>query len=344
MWLERWRRRVAAVSLAAAICAAMAAGTPRLLLGLGGPTAAVAGGLVPTWTASAAFVRPGVPVAAAVAGRLLHLTGAGLVPSGADLALVARVPGRAATAALVGGWQRVAVAPAPGGSGGPLLCLARHCVLAVRSGPAAPLAAAVVTAPGTGYFSPGWDPLAALSPAEYSDLPPWVVRDPVLAAPAAGTVLAPGELLGILGQPWSGYWLCALPAAAAVPLRRSAAATVSWPGGPGPLPVQVVGTGPVVAGRTLAAFAVTALGPDPGPPARALVTIRLNRVSGEIIPARALVHGSDVVVVGHGGRLRLAAVRLRVLAGGRAVVGGLRAGQLILFRPRRDPRTASLLR
>lgn len=342
--LQRWCRRAAGASLAVAVCAAVAAGTPRLLLDLGAPTAAVAGGLVPTWTAAAAFVRPGVPVAAAAAGRLLALTGAGLVPAGAKLAVVAGAPGPAAAVALVGELQRAPATPASGAGGRPLLCLARRCGTSARTGPPATPAAAAVTAAGTGYFSPGWDPLAALSPGEYSDLPPWVVRDPVLPAPTAGTVLASGELLGVLGQAWSGYWLCALPASAALLLHGSAAATVSWPGGPGPLPVQVAGTGPVVAGRTLAAFAAAALGPDPGPPARAVVTVRLARVSGEIVPAAALVHGTDVVVVGHGERLRLAAVRLRAVVGGRAVVTGLRPGRVVLSRPGRDPRTAPLLR
>jgi len=342
-------RRLAAIPAALAVAAAVFAGTPRLLLALGGPTAAHPGTLTPSWTAPAAFVHPGSPVDLPSAGQLLGLLGPGLVPAGARLALFAPVPPVRIPTAFVGAVRR-----APQGTpreaarpfAAALVCLRRACAAPVPAAtPAAPRDAGV-PAGGTGWFSPGWDPLAALPPAAYSDLPPRAVLLPVGAAPRPGAPLSGGAPLGSLGDPWTGYWLCVLPASATVALGHAASASIDWPGARAPMPVSPAGTGPAVSGRVVGIFAAGALGPDPGPPPRATAEVRLPPVSGQIIPAGALVRagttaGAAVVAVSAGGRLRLLHVRPLAVVGGRAVVAGLPAGTRVLAHPGRVPVAAA---
>ena len=329
--LARW----AWVPLALALVAAVAAGTPRLALTLAGPTPARAGTLTPVWTVPAAFVHPGSAVVLPEAGRLLALQGPGLVAAGVPL--VAYAPQPSAPPLPARALRRAAPPARRGGTRGPLLCLRRGCS-AGGGGPAPPVpTAAAIHAVAAGWFVPGWDPLAALLPAAYTDLPPWaVLSEPARAAPA-GALLPSGLPIGDLGDPWQGYWLCVLPTSARLALGQAAAAEITWPGG-GSMAVRPVGTGPDVAGYVVGIFAADAPGGDPGPPARTTARLRLAPVSGAIVPATAL--WSD----GAPGRARLVElsahepprvlpVTVLAVVGSRAAVTGVPAGSRVLARP-----------
>ncbi len=344
---RRLRRTAAAACAALALVAAMVVGTPRLLLALGAPTMVRTGVLTPSWTVPAAFIRPGIPVAMPSGGRLLGLLGPGLVAAGARLALFTpAVPVRPETAYVGTVHRGPGRLPAPGAaSAAPaaLVCLRQACAAPESPAPVPADPVSNVPAQGAGWFSPGWDPLAALPPVAYSDLPPWAVLLPVAPAPLPGTQVAGGVTLGTLGASWSGYWLCVLPAAARLALRHAADATIRWAGGRGSMAVHPAGTGPTVAGRIVGIFAAGALGPDPGPPVRATVKVTLPPVSGQIIPSGALLHAgaeggrTAVVVVAGAGRWHLQRVRLEALVGRRAVVAGLEPGMLVLADPGGDP-------
>lgn len=301
---------------------------PRPFAALGAPVAVRSGSLTPTWLAPAAFVHPGRAVSLPQAGRLLALAAAGMVPAGASLASFAPLAASGVAA----------LPPTPAGALG---CLSRACAGARRAALPRPRSAAVA-AGGSGWFSPGWDPLAALPPAAYSDLPPAAVLLPPGPVPARGMALPRGAPLGDLGEPFRGYWLCVLPAAAGAAVRAADSASLAWPGGAAPMAVQPVGMGPAVAGRLVGIFVAGALGPDPGPPRRTEVRLTLPPVAGEIVPRAALLRGgATVLAVGAGGRARPVPVRELAAAGTLAVVAGLAPGTRVLSRPWRDPLAAA---
>ncbi len=333
-------RRIALGALMAAGGVALLGGLPVVATALGGTAAVQAGAFTPSWTGPAAFVHPGVALSMPAAGRVEAAYGEGLVAAGTAVVAYAPAAGEVGPVGLPA-WARWDAAsaganPLPSGWGWarrPVpalgLCLRRACAVQVS----APAGASQrhVTAPVAGWYFPGWDPLAALSVQALSDLPP----DAVTGAPVtlrAGMLLQPGAPAGVLGSSWSALWLLDLPqaAAGALPLGRSAA--VLWPGGPA-MAAQVAASGPEVAGRVLVALSVDAPGAAV-PPARGTATVALSPVTGEWIPASALLApGNAVAVRLPDGRPARLPVRVLARGGTRVAVADLPSGAAVLTRP-----------
>jgi hypothetical protein len=336
-------RRAAAGALLAVSAAALWWAAPGLALALAGPAAPEGGSLTPRWSGPAAFVHLGTGLPVPVAARVTGVAPEGVVGVGQVLVRYERLPVPVRPSGLPA-WVRW------DGTPGPLqappagwawthrrvaalgLCLRRACA-AASAAPAAeagPAAAPVLAAPAAGWFFPGWDPLAVLSPAALSDLSPGALDSrPVPLAP--GTLLAAGAVAGVLGDPWSGVWLVALPAAAR-PALASPGLRVAWDGG-APEPVRLVAEGPEVAGRFVAALASERPGPAPGPPPRLVAQVLLPPVEGQLVPASALGSGAAVVGLSPAGRLARYPVRVLGRDGPRAAVAGLPAGVRVLARP-----------
>lgn len=134
-----------------------------------------------------------------------------------------------------------------------------------------------VRATGPGWFTPGWDPLAALPPAAYADLTPDALGASAAPAPSVGSSVAAGTPLGVLGAPWDGVWFAAVPEVTADALlarQPSASLSVAWRGHD-PVPASVVAAGPPARGWRVLVVASDALGAPPDPPARGSVVLRL---------------------------------------------------------------------
>lgn len=326
------RRRLGWATLTV-VGAALVAGSPQLALWGGGPVVARDGVVRSRWLAPAAFVRPGRAELAPVDGRLLGVAPAGLVPGGAALARIAPAPHPPRVLPpFWAGWAGGAATPSslpppPGGAG--ILCAWRRC-----SSPPLPVVPPTrVTAAATGWFTPAWDPLAALSLAADSDLPPGALAVGP-SPPPVGRVVAAGTVVGMLGSPREGRWLVALPAVARTALGQASGVRIGWGGHRGRAARFLTG-GPALGGRFLATFAAA----DPGvpePPARTEVRVVLPAAVGTLVPASAvrLVHGRAVLWrVGPGRLLRRQPVRVLGTAGGWSAVDGLAAGDRVLAHP-----------
>ncbi len=330
--MRRWARRVLAL---AALGGALAFSLPWAVRWLGRPERVRPRTVTPVWRVAAAFVRPGRVIRVPVPARLGELAPAGLVPMHGVLARYRPLPGRAtpdwAVAPL---WHlRTGVGAVPAAAVGwrqslrSGFCLRRGC--AVHAPVAPTLVSPVLRAGRSGWFTPGWDPLAVVPAAAYSDLPPQALRGAVRVASAPGQVVQAGAPVGVLGRSWSGVWLCDLPAAARGAVAEAGGARITW--SKGAARVRLLAEGPTIAGRFLASFATRSGGPDPGPPQRTRVWVRLPAVRGLAVDAAAIHHGT-VVALGRTGLLRMP-VRVRLQARGVALVRGLPAGTRVLRRP-----------
>ncbi len=328
------RARPAWVTPAVILAASLVAGGPRLAIGWGRPQAARPGTVRPVWTVPAAFVHPGQEVEAPVAGRLMTVSGSGMVSAGAVLAQIR--PQAAPTLSAPPVWalwtgtgpRVVTTAYAPGGLA-TLLCRWRGCTAARAAAPAL----RPVRAAAAGWFWPGWDALALTSLSADSDLPPGVLTGAVLPA-AVGAVVPAGAPLGVLGTPWGGRWLCVLPAVARSALAASGSVRVAWGGHPAQS-AQLAATGPAVDGAFVAVFTTTAPG-VPAPPPRTPATVALPAVRGVLVPETAVrptAAGASVWRVEPGRRIVRQAVRVLGTAGGWTAVRGIPAGASILRNP-----------
>ncbi len=331
--MRRWGRGARAVVAAGGVLVLL---LPAVAHWLARPTTVHRRTVTPQWRVSAAFVRPGQLVRLPVPARIRTLAPGGLVPAGAALARYQPIPARGGTGWRVAplGHPRVGVvglsaATSPWRrtlwSG---LCLRRRCAVAAPPAAAA-LARLTLRAGRSGWFTPGWDPLALVPVAAYSDLPPQALRDAVQALAAAGQVVPAGAPIGILGPSWSGVWLCDLPAGARSAVARDGTASITWAGGTAR--VRLLAEGPTVAGHFLASFATRSGGADPGPAQRGRVRVQLPAVRGLALPGSAL-HRGTVVVLGPRGPYRVA-VRVRVRMRRLVLVRGVAPGSRVLLRP-----------
>ncbi len=309
---------------------------PWMVRWLGRPTTVRQRTVTPVWRAAAAFVRPGLAVRLPVPGQVRALTPPGLVPAHAVLARYQPFTGGKRSSWLVAPlWHLRAGVGGPRAETAPwrrslraVFCLRRRCVPAAAAAiPAAQRP--TLRAARSGWFTPGWDPLALVPAAAYSDLPPQALRDAVQVVATSGQVVQAGAPIGMLGPSWSGVWMCDLPAGARGAVAAAGSARITWSGGAAQ--VHLLAEGPTVAGRFLASFATRSGGADPGPPQRTRVRVRLAAVRGVALPVAALRHGA-VVALGPGG-MRDVPVQVRLRMRQLALVRGLPSGTRVLLRP-----------
>ncbi len=393
--MSRDRRGAAwAASLVASVLA-LALAAPRWVPALGGGVLVRSGSLTPVLRVRAAFFRPGRPVLAPAAGRLVAVARAGAVPAGASLAVLlpARPDGStgsgAARGAAAPAWRRalaalwcvraacVAVGPgtaaalprgAPWGGGLRRKRQSPSPMPPSRAGQSRGSRPLLATAAAPGWFTPGWNALAALPAAGYAGLVPADVAPAAWPAPVPGAEVAAGTPLGVMGDGWTGVWVAVLPepeadalcapGVAGFPSHGGAprAATTAWLAWPGhaAVPAFAEAAGPPVAGWRAVAFVSDRMGEGPSPPREGIFTLRLAQARGVDVPFAALrwspssslsppllsqvrpSWGAEhaFVAVWRRGRARWVAVRLLGVSGGRAVLDGLPpAGATVLTRP-----------